>query len=210
LHHLRRSRPTTYNVWRKKRLEKRRRSAGAAVRPFEELDAILMALPAIRYRYGTTHGDLHGNNVRIAGAEAILIDFATVDYGPLTVDPAALDVSLMMDTGLVLGDDWVRLADEVYDLKALRMPAVPPRPERNAANLLDGLHYIRQTAFTVQFSDVEYPVVVALQLLRKASYGGDGAEGQRRRVHAYRLADRIIGQLADEHLRTAHRTPDAA
>jgi hypothetical protein len=54
------------------------------------------------------------------------------------------------------------------------------------------------------------PVVVALQLLRKASYGGDGAEGQRRRVHAYRLADRIIGQLADEHLRTAHRTPDAA
>lgn len=169
-----------------------------------------MALPAIRYRYGTTHGDLHGNNVRIAGAEAILIDFATVDYGPLTVDPAALDVSLMMDTGLVLGDDWVRLADEVYDLKALRMPAVPPRPERNAANLLDGLHYVQQTAFTVQFSDVEYPVVVALQLLRKASYGGDGAEGQRRRVHAYRLADRIIGQLADEHLRTAHRTPDAA
>ncbi len=211
LHRLRRSRPTTYNIRRKRRLEKRRRSAGAAVRPFDELDAMLMALPAIRYRYGTTHGDLHGNNVRIAGANAILIDFASVDYGPLTVDPAALDVSLMMDTRLVAGDDWMRLADEVYELKALRAPAVPPRPERDAANLLDALHYIRQTAFTVQFSDVEYPLVVALQLLRKASYDGDDAEGQERRVHAYRLADRIIGQLADEHLRTAARwTPDAA
>jgi Ternary complex associated domain 9 len=177
LHRLRRSRPTTYNIRRKRRLEKRRRSAGAAVRPFDELDAMLMALPAIRYRYGTTHGDLHGNNVRIAGADAILIDFASVDYGPLTVDPAALDVSLMMDTRLVAGDDWMRLADEVYELKALRAPAVPPRPERDAANLLDALHYIRQTAFTVQFSDVEYPVVVALQLLRKASYDGDDAEG---------------------------------
>ena len=74
-----------YNVSRKRRLEKRSRSAGAAVRPFDELDAMLVALPAIRYRYGTTHGDLHGNNVRIAGADAILIDFASVDYGPLTV-----------------------------------------------------------------------------------------------------------------------------
>lgn len=210
LQHLRRSRPGTYNVYRQKRLEKRQLSAGAPVRSFDELDAMLKALPAIKYRYGTTHGDLHGNNVCIAGADAILIDFASVDYGPLTVDPAALDVSLMMDTCLATDGDWIRLADEVYELPALRAPAVPPRPERDAANLLDALHYIRQTAFAVQFSDLEYPVVVALQLLRKASYGGDGAEGQRRRVHAYRLADRIIGQLADEHLRTAHRTPDAA
>jgi hypothetical protein len=211
LGHLRRSRPIAYNLGRKRRLEKRRHSAGPAVRPFEELDAMLAALPAIKYRYGTTHGDLHGNNVRIASSDAILIDFASVDYGPLTVDPAALDVSLMMDTKLIAGDDWVRLADEVYELKALRAPAVPPRPERDAANLLDALHYIRQTAFTVQFSDMEYPIVVALQLLRKASYDGDDAEGQRRRVHAYRLADRIIVQLADEHFRTAaRRTPDAA
>jgi tRNA A-37 threonylcarbamoyl transferase component Bud32 len=94
------------------------------VRPFDELEAMLMALPAIRYRYGTTHGDLHGNNVRIAGADAILIDFASVDYGPLTVDPAALDVSLMMDTGLAVGENWIGLADEVYKLKALRAPAV--------------------------------------------------------------------------------------
>ncbi|MDB5620681.1 MAG: hypothetical protein JWQ24_4919 [Tardiphaga sp.] len=78
-------------------------------------------------------------------------------------------------------------------------------------NLLDALHYIRQTAFAVQFSAWEYPIVVALQLLRKASYGGDDADGQQRRVHANRLADRIIGQLADEHLRTgAGRTSDAA
>jgi hypothetical protein len=81
-----------------------------------------------------------------------------VDYGPLTVDPAAMDVSLMIDTCLVAGEDWMRLADEVYELEALRAPAVPPRPERDAANPLDALHYIRQTAFAVQFSDAEYPI----------------------------------------------------
>ena len=59
--------------------------------------------------------------------------------------------------------------------------------------------------------NVEYPIVVALQLLRKASYDGDDAEGQQRRVHADSLADRIIGQLADEHRRMAdHRAPVAA
>lgn len=200
--HLKLARPTSYNPRRKRRLQERQRSTATITQSFEELDTMLAALPAIRYRYGTTHGDLHGNNVRIAGTDAILIDFASVDYGPLTVDPAALDVSLMMDTCLVAGDDWLRLADEVYALKALRAPSVPPRPERDAANLLDALHYVRQTAFTVQFSDVEYPVVVALQLLRKASYGGDDAEQERRRVHAFRLADRIIGQLTHEHLKT--------
>jgi hypothetical protein len=46
---------------------------------------------------------------------------------------------------------------------------------------------------------VEYPLVVALQLRQKASYDGDDAEGQQRRGRAYRLADRIIGQLANEH-----------
>lgn len=66
------------------------------------------------------------------------------------MDPAALDVSLMMDTRLLAGDDWMRLDDEASELKALRAPAVPPRTERDAANLLDALHYIRQTAFTVR------------------------------------------------------------
>lgn len=44
-------------------------------------------------------GDLHGNNVRIAGAEEILVDFAYVDDGPLTPRSRSLDVSLMMDIG---------------------------------------------------------------------------------------------------------------
>jgi len=37
-----------------------------------------------------------------------LIDFASVAEGPLTVDPAALDVSLMMDTELVTDDERQR------------------------------------------------------------------------------------------------------
>jgi len=103
---------------------------------------MLRALPPFRYRFGMTHGDLHGNNVRVSGRDAILIDFASVAEGPLTVDPAALDVSLMMDTTLVTGDDWTHLADSIYSETALRAPAVPPRPELPVANLLEALRYI--------------------------------------------------------------------
>jgi hypothetical protein len=197
LRHLRRSCPSSYNPKRKCRLGKRQQAVGSDTCGFEELEAMLEALPPTRYRYGMTHGDLHGNNVRVAGSDAILIDFASVDEGPLTVDPAALDVSLMMDTRLAQGDDWIRLADEIYGPTALRAPAIPPRPELPAADLLDALHYIRQTAFAVQFSAVEYPLVVALQLLRKSSYKGDDEEQERRRIHAFRLADRITKSIAN-------------
>jgi hypothetical protein len=101
-----------------------------------------------------------------------------------------------MDTGLVTGDDWIHLADVTYGETALRAPAVPPRPEHPAANLLDALQYIRQTAFAIAFSDVEYPLTVALQLLRKSSYMGENEEQERRRIHAFRLADRIVRSIS--------------
>ncbi len=184
--------PLNYNKGRQRRLRERQQSIGSGASGFDELEAMLRALPPFRFRFGMTHGDLHGNNVRVSGRDAILIDFASVAEGPLTVDPAALDVSLMMDTERVTGDDWIRLADSIYSETALRPPAVPPRPEHPAANLLDALQYIRQIAFAVTFSDLEYPLTVALQLLRKASYKGDSEEQERRRIHAYHLADRII------------------
>jgi hypothetical protein len=164
--------------------------------PHEELEGMLRAMPAVEYRWGLTHGDLHGQNVRISGSDAILIDFASIAYGPLTTDPAALDVSLVMDTELVNGDAWTELAENAFMLSSLRAPIAPPRPENPCANLLDALHYIRQTAFETQFDWIEYPAVVALQLLRKASYQNSDAEHEARRKQAYAVAHRLITEIS--------------
>ncbi|WP_430702203.1 phosphotransferase [Mesorhizobium captivum] len=53
-------------------------------------------LPPIRRRRALCHGDLHGENVRVRGGQAILIDFAAVDHGPLVIDPAALETALVL------------------------------------------------------------------------------------------------------------------
>lgn len=193
---MRQSRPSTYSLFRKARLRKRRVQNGQHCAEYNELESLLAALPPIKHRLGLTHGDLHGQNVRVAGHEAIMLDFASIENGPLTVDPAALDVSLMIDTRIVNGDDWIKVAEEAYKVEALMAPAIPPRPEDPSANLLDAIQYVRQMAFSVQLTPYEYPCVIALQLLRKASYGGTGQEQDRRRRFAYRLADRIIKDIA--------------
>jgi len=196
LQRMRPARPTKYSLFRKARLRKRRAQNGSHCAEFGELESLLAALPPIKHRLGLTHGDLHGQNVRVSGNEAILIDFASIADGPLTVDPAALDVSLMIDTRILNGDDWITVAEQAYKVEALMAPAIPPRPEDPGANLLDAIQYVRQMAFSVQLTPYEYPCVIALQLLRKASYAGLGEEQERRRKFAYRLADRIIKDVS--------------
>ncbi|WP_245313181.1 phosphotransferase [Bradyrhizobium macuxiense] len=193
---MRLARPSKYSDSRKARLRKRRAQNGQHCAEFGELESLLAALPRIKHRLGLTHGDLHGQNVRVAGNEAILIDFASIADGPLTVDPAALDVSLMIDTQIIKGEDWIKVADEAYRMESLMAPAIPPRPEDPSANLLDAIQYARQMAFSIQLTPYEYPCVIALQLLRKASYAGPDGEQERRRQFAYRLADRLIKDIA--------------
>jgi Phosphotransferase enzyme family len=192
--------PSSYKPARRNTLRLRQSFLGRNYLSHEELEAMLRAMPAVQYRWGLTHGDLHGQNIRISGSDAILIDFASIAHGPLTTDPAALDVSLVMDTEVVSGDAWKELADNAFKLSSLKAPIAPPRPENPCANLLDALHYIRQTAFETQFDWIEYPTVVALQLLRKASYQNADSEHEARRRHAYALAHGLIKEMSSASL----------
>lgn len=196
LHRMGPARPSRYPVYRRAMLHKRRAHHGQDCASFKELEGLLSNLPPMRYRFGMTHGDLHGQNVRVASGDAILLDFASIADGPLTVDPATLDVSLMLDTHLITGAEWRRVGNEIYTVDALMAPAVPPRPEHPCANLLDALQYVRQMAFGVQLTPYEYPCMIALQLLRKSSYKGADGEQERRRVFAYWLAERLIKDVA--------------
>jgi len=52
----------------------------------------------IPHWWGPTHGDLHAGNVMVRRGDSILIDFGSVADGPLTADPATLEVSLVFGT----------------------------------------------------------------------------------------------------------------
>ena len=192
-----RARPSTYVLRRQDRLLKRQRQLGPSSKSFEQLEGMMASQPPISFRSGVIHGDLHGNNVRVTGNDAILIDFASIADGALTADPAALDVSLFLDTKTVKGNDWVELADASFAIDALIGSTPPPRPEHAAANLLEAIHYVRQMAANVTLTPYEYPLVVALQLIRKSSYSGQDEEQEQRRYHAYRLADRIVSDVSE-------------
>ncbi len=67
---------------------------------------------------GPCHGDLHPGNVMVRGGDAILIDFSSACKGPLTADPACLEVSLLFGTDEYDKPDsfsgWQGFIDEIY------------------------------------------------------------------------------------------------
>jgi hypothetical protein len=147
----------------------------------------LRALPAIAFLSAIAHNDLHGENVRVAGQDAILIDFAWTDHGPLSADPASLDASLVLNTTAVAGEEWIALARSLYRLDALVRPPLPFPPEEKGSRIADAVRFLRQIALADMLDVLEYPTAVALQLLRKACYG----KQPQRSALAYALAERL-------------------
>lgn len=163
----------------------------------DKLEECFLALPPITYRYAMSHNDLHGDNVRVAGQDAILIDFASAYHGPLSADPATLDVSLTLNTGVIRGEKWDAIARKLYCLDALMRPPPPLPPENESARIVDAVRFLRQIALADTLDSFEYPTAIALQLLRKASYS-DPREGCRhRRELAYALAERLALDIKD-------------
>jgi hypothetical protein len=188
--------PSNYSEQRRQQLRDHAHKAQqfGTTLSFEELERRLKALPAIRYRRSLTHGDLHGENVRVAGQDAILIDFASVAEGPLVADPASLDVSMAMDTKTLLVG-WDAVVDGLYRYSALRTLPSPLRPEDPGAALVDAIRFVRQIAFADQLNEFEYPIAVALQLLRKASYKAKIGEDPQRRVQAFAMAEQLVLEI---------------
>jgi len=192
--------PAAYRPPRSERVAARAlaaRALGASLSP-KQLDALLRQLPPLRHRLSMTHGDLHGANVRVSHDEAILIDFASTQVGPLMADPASLEVSLIMESRVLQGPEWEEFAKEMYELANLRTVPSPRDPARREAPLWNSIRQLRQIALADELSKFEYALTVAIYLLRRASYGSQADEPAGRRPMAYFLAERIAMQLTSE------------
>lgn len=180
-------------------------SYGKAVAP-ELLISRIDALAPRAYKRGWIHGDLHADNIRVRGTDAFLIDFGSVDQGPLLADPAALEASLVLKAGVACfaQDKRTLWADHVTQ-RLYQGPwheRVPARRDLVSdvpvlARLGDALRTIRMHALSIQTSEGEYAQLVAAAFLRQASYSSDASEQHRTECVStlYSVADQVVTGL---------------
>jgi hypothetical protein len=164
-----------------------------------------------KYRAATIHGDLHGQNVRVRGDDAILIDLGGVrgDTLPGREAPLCFDVA-MLEVALVFAyqekedkkDDefeqpeWKAEIAPFYELHAItNSPSIdaPPNPE---SWLFGCLQRIRAFGIYDQSSAYEYPIALVIALWRWCKFSPSKEADRGRRVVAlelgYRLAEEIV------------------
>lgn len=194
------------DIWDHEKIQpcyvERAREAGVAATP-QSLWEALNALDQ-RYRWAPVHGDLHGENVRVRGGSAILIDLASVCHGPLTVDLAALETWLAFevppdsDPDRYDDPDWRCAVDRLYAPSAFRHPPGPCRPEAPLAWMGTVVRQIRTLGIAIQSCPTEYQTAVAVQLLRRSQWADGRTHDRFRRGYSYLVAARLVADIAKE------------
>jgi phosphotransferase family enzyme len=159
----------------------------------------LLGLQNQRFREAPMHGDLHGNNVRVRGNDAIVIDLASITKGPLVADLAALETSLAFDV-LPGNDDqdaddkWKDIVEKLYAPRAFANVPPPETEATELAWLWNCVRQIRTMVGPIQVCETEYQTAVAIYLLRRTMYPASNKSDTFRRGYAYVLA---VGLIAD-------------
>lgn len=166
-----------------------------------ELWETLLGFSKQRYRRVPMHDDLHANNVRVRGSDAILIDLLSVTDGPLTADFASLETWLAFelppdaDPGARDDPAWRAVVDELYAPAAFAELPAPGHDASPFAWLHDCVRQIRTMALSTQTCETEYQTTVVIYLLRRTMWEGDSPADRFRRGYAYVTAARLIESL---------------
>jgi hypothetical protein len=149
-------------------------SFGLTVSPEEMRAKVCQAAEPLKCWVAPYHGDLHAGNIMIRGSDAILIDFSSAANGPLTADPAALEVSLMFGTD---SDDdpasfqqWRSFIDEMYvqPISSLHPPVFYDSTPGRFSWLGRSLRELRHVFLGCGCDCIEINLVLATYLMRFA------------------------------------------
>jgi hypothetical protein len=167
------------------------------------IKSYLQNRPAEDLLWGPIHGDLHTDNIRVRGSDAILIDFCSARDGPLLVDPSALEVSLAIrvptNDGDFNKDAWLRMMNSLFSQDALRRPPAIHDSTEPYAWIASCIRQVRLHSLPMQRELGQYAHVLVYYLLQAAIKDSNikpkkdpyGHENFRRAV-AYGLADRLL------------------
>jgi hypothetical protein len=162
------------------------------------------------YRAATIHGDLHGENVRVRGDDAILIDLGAVKGdtspgkgAPLCFDVAMLEVALVFAyRGKEDGPDefeekeWENEIRPFYQLDAiLSSPSIDSAPKPDSWRF-GCLQRIRAFGIYEQSDAYEYAIALVVALWRWCKFSSKGPADKGRRVVALKLGSEIVSQIA--------------
>jgi len=132
-------------------------------------------LPTRTWPKAPIHGDLHADNVRVRGGDAIIIDLARVTMGPPSADPACMEVwiAFQMPPPQVAVDQnlWLRTVRELFSvqnvLAPLQLDATVPM-----AWMREAVLHTRHVALASSLP-ADYAITLALFLLRRAMFEPD-------------------------------------
>ena len=178
-----------------------------------DLGALWERAKAVRFehRVAIIHGDLHGENVRVRGQDAIVIDLGEVrgthDLGngaPLCFDVAMLDVALAFQCveerelkGAFVDEDWQAQVKDCYGFDQLQGNTA--LKEKRFGNWLQGcLHRIRAFGNYQQSDRLEYPIAIAIAMLRWCKFESRGQGDKGRRGMALTLGAEILEKAVSE------------
>jgi hypothetical protein len=138
----------------------------------------LLNLPVRAWRKAPIHGDLHADNVRVRGSDAIIIDLAKATLGPLGADPACLEVWIAFQSPPagydIAAHRWRRTVEELFSY-----PFAGASDRDDSASeagwLWAGVVQTRRVALMGN-ARADYAVILALYLLRRATFEPDAVD----------------------------------
>lgn len=160
------------------------------------------------HRAASIHGDLHGDNVRVRGDDAILIDLGSVkgtdDAGkgaPLCFDVAMLEVALVFtcteeENKLAFQQrEWEEEISPYYALDAIL--STPGRVEalKLGSWFFGCLQRVRAFGIYDQSDPYEYAIALAIGMWRWCKFPSISAADKGRRVVALEIGARIIREI---------------
>lgn len=188
----------------------RAKKQGLSKSPVDLQSTICHEAEKLRSLVGPCHGDLHSGNVMVRNGDAILIDFFSAGDGPLTADPAALEVSLMFGTDdedeVNSFDAWKEFIDEIYssNMNDLHPPALAESKPGPFSWLRRSIRELRHILLGCNVDEREAKLVLAAYLMRYARLGLEALNNPELKPlasdrHAYALvvAERIVASLSN-------------
>jgi hypothetical protein len=182
--------------------------------PAELQDALVAAAGEIKYLSGPYHGDLHAGNVMVRTRDAIVIDLASADFGPLTADPAALEVSLVFD-GMPASMEfgvWRLFVDQLFATLPSLRPPVPEAKPTAFSWLYRAVRELRHILIGFDSIEPEATVVLAAYLMRFARFHqktitSPASANECRHAYALVVAEKLLEAMRP---RLNQRTGDSA
>lgn len=177
-----------------------------AAEPVTTPDKLWSALVSLEqnFRESPCHGDLHAENVRVQDGRAILIDMASVAVAPVTTDIAALETWVGFNaprgTNMDVWEDraWQEHVDWLYGPGFFISAPEPPEPTHPLRWMTNAVRQLRQRGLAAQSEPGEYQIAVAVQLLRRCQWADGKTHDIFRRMHGYRIAERLTNDLVSQ------------